>query len=756
MIRADQVKPSPVLTQYVLKVHSRCNLSCDHCYVYEHADQSWRGRPMVMAPETVTTAARRIAEHAVEHRVHTVEVVLHGGEPLLLGLTGLREVISRIRSEIDPVVRLRLSLQSNGVGLTPEMCELFVQERVRVGISLDGDRTANDRHRRFANGSSSHAQVRAALGLLRRPEFRAAYAGILCTIDIANDPIVTYEALLAEEPPRLDFLLPHATWENPPARPAGVRTPYADWLVRIHRRWVADGRPVPIRTFDALHSTRQNGPSRTESLGLDPADLVVVEADGAWEQADSLKTAYDGAPATARTVFSHSVDETLTHPGIAARFGGLAGLSVQCRSCPVVAQCGGGLLAHRYRTGTGFRNPSVYCADLKELIVSTSEQVPPAESAGTGTTALPAEVLDEIATGHVGTDTVDLLDQLQAELLEALLQEVAGDLGDGDGEHPWDALVRLSTEAPEAVRDVLAHPYVRVWANACLRHRADPRFLGNVAAAAAVRTGLPARLPVLCDNGVVHLPSVAAVVTGERSGTIQLTMDDAGSPAAPVPDPGSESWASVRRLRVGPWSPLLDDVDAYRNCFDWTAAPRLTGAECERWTSALAGAHRIVADQAAGHLPGLTAGVRVITPLRPGADGTLRAASARQAYAAVGLALAAPEEMAVLLVHEFQHVKLGAVLDHVDLYDPGYLPRIPVGWRPDPRPVEGVLHGAYAHLAVTEMWRSRTGTVARAKYAHYRDWTRQAAEALLNSGALSRDGERFVHRIVHTLLDLAR
>ena len=35
--------PPVSLSQFVLKVNSRCNLACDHCYVYEAADQSWRG-----------------------------------------------------------------------------------------------------------------------------------------------------------------------------------------------------------------------------------------------------------------------------------------------------------------------------------------------------------------------------------------------------------------------------------------------------------------------------------------------------------------------------------------------------------------------------------------------------------------------------------------------------------------------------------------------------------------------------------------
>ncbi len=747
MAGVHQAAPSSVLTQYVLKVHSRCNLACDHCYIYEHADQSWRARPMIMAPETVAVAARRVAEHAQRHRVHAVDVVLHGGEPLLLGLDGLRSVIGRLRSIIEPVVRLRLKVQTNGVGLTPAICELFVGERVGVGVSLDGDRAANDRHRRFANGASSHPQVRAALRLLRSPRFRPAYAGLLCTIDVRNDPIATYEALLAEEPPRLEFLLPHATWDHPPLRPFATATPYADWLVRIHRRWVADGRPVPIRIFDSLLSTANGGPSETEALGLDAVDLVVVETDGAWEQADSLKTAYDGAAATARTVFTHSVDETLTHPGLAARLTGLDALSEQCRSCPVVDRCGGGLLAHRYRTGTGFDNPSVYCSDLKELILSTSPppgfSVPSAGSGGTA--ALPPAALDEVATGHVSVATVGLLDRLQSDLVEALVQEVADTAPSAAGEHPWDALVRLSSADPAAVREVLGHPYVRVWADACLRRRGDPAFLGNLVAAAALRAGTPAEVTVRCDDGLIHLPSLGALATGEPTGSMLFTAGVAATAER----------VELCRLGTAGWTPLLDDLDPHRDCYDWAPEPRLARDDRHRWTEALAGAARRVADEAPGHLPGLTAGLRVLTPLQP-APAALRAATARQAYAAVGVARAAPDDLAVLLVHEYQHVKLGAVLDHLDLYDPSYRPRVRVGWRPDPRPLEGVLYGTHAHLAVAEMWRARTGAEARAKYARYRDWTGQAAEALLDSGALHDAGERFVHRMVRALTDLER
>src|SRR5215471_14248232 len=106
-------RPEPTLTQFVLKVHSRCDLACDHCYIYQHADQSWRTRPQAISMHTLAAAASRIADHAARHHLDTVHVVLHGGEPLLLGIDGLRSAIEHIRAAIDPVARLDLRVQSN-------------------------------------------------------------------------------------------------------------------------------------------------------------------------------------------------------------------------------------------------------------------------------------------------------------------------------------------------------------------------------------------------------------------------------------------------------------------------------------------------------------------------------------------------------------------------------------------------------------------------------------------------------------------
>lgn len=335
-------RPLLPLRQFVLKMHSRCDLACDHCYVYEHADQSWRGRPRVVSDKVLRATAERIAEHAKTHELAAVHVVLHGGEPLLAGRTRLRRAAMELTAAVDGVCELDLRIHTNAVTLDERFLDLFDEFDIKVGVSLDGDRAANDLHRRYADGRSSHDRVLRAVALLSRPRYRHLFAGILCTIDLRSDPVAVHDALAELAPPRVDFLLPHATWDEPPPRPAEDvnGTAYARWLLTVHDRWAETGRSMDVRVFDSVLRTLRGGSSLTESLGLAPADLAVIETDGTFEQADSLKTAHDGAPATGLDVFTHSLDEVAAHPGIVARQQGLDGLAAQCRSCPVVRSCG--------------------------------------------------------------------------------------------------------------------------------------------------------------------------------------------------------------------------------------------------------------------------------------------------------------------------------------------------------------------------------------------------------------------------------
>ncbi|MEW2248320.1 FxsB family cyclophane-forming radical SAM/SPASM peptide maturase [Streptomyces sp. NPDC006975] len=399
--RAAGWRPYP-LDSFVLKMHSRCDLACDYCYMYRARDTGWRRQPRTMAPATVERAGERIAEHLSAHGTREAGVVLHGGEPLLAGDRALAHTVRTLRAATGDGVRLHVSLQTNGVRLTRQRLDLLGELGVRVGVSTDGGRAAHDRHRRGADGRGSHTRVSAALRLLAGEPYRPLFAGLLCTVDLANDPVRTYEELLTYAPPSVDFLLPLGTWHVPPPGldPTGRRTPYADWLWAVFTRWY--GAPVKetqVRLLDDLMALLLGAPVRTESLGLSPVRYAVVETDGSLAQDDALRTAYDGAARTGLDVWHHSFDTLLGHPGIAARQWGADGLCTQCRACPLHPVCGGGHYATRYRRPTGFANPSVYCTDLTALITRVRRRL--AADLGGAVAAAPGEPGTARAVGWV-------------------------------------------------------------------------------------------------------------------------------------------------------------------------------------------------------------------------------------------------------------------------------------------------------------------------------------------------------------------
>ncbi|HSV67682.1 MAG TPA: radical SAM protein [Mycobacteriales bacterium] len=134
-------EPTP-FREFVLKIHSRCDLACDHCYMYKLADKTWRSRPVRMPPAVVAQTATRIVEHVHAHGLTRVTLIMHGGELLLAGPELIAHLVTSVRDAAGSGVRVDVSLQTNGIGLDDEYLRLFDGLGVQVGVSVDGDATA--------------------------------------------------------------------------------------------------------------------------------------------------------------------------------------------------------------------------------------------------------------------------------------------------------------------------------------------------------------------------------------------------------------------------------------------------------------------------------------------------------------------------------------------------------------------------------------------------------------------------------------
>lgn len=366
-----QVPDWSPMRQFVCKLASRCNLDCDYCYIYHHVDQTWKQQPRRMSLETAAQLGRRIKQHVVRHELPGVDITLHGGEPLLAGLPYVEQWLETVSQNCTDT-RIQFQMQTNGVLFDERALDLCLKWNVRVGLSMDGPRSTNDRHRIGFKGESSFDQTERAAGLLSSPKGQEIWSGFLAVIDLDSNPVEVYDYFKSFAPRSIEFLLPLCNYENrPPGKSENEpeNTRYADWLLRIFNKWFYE-RPqtITIRRFRDIIALLANAKSASEEWGLHPIDFAVVESNGSIEAVDTLKTTYAGACYLGLNVFDNSFDDVLTSPMVLERQQRWAKLCDICRDCSLVEVCGGGYFPHRYSAKYGFKNPSVYCADLKKMI----------------------------------------------------------------------------------------------------------------------------------------------------------------------------------------------------------------------------------------------------------------------------------------------------------------------------------------------------------------------------------------------------
>jgi hypothetical protein len=141
--------------------------------------------------------------------------------------------------------------------------------------------------------------------------------------------------------------------------------------------------------------------------------------------------------------------------------------------------------------------------------------------------------------------------------------------------------------------------------------------------------------------------------------------------------------------------------------------------------------------------------LRVIVPIEPDPGSAGLSATSAEAYGAVALSTPAdPTALAVGLLHETQHNLLNATRTLFDLVLPG-APATYSPWRDDPRPPFGLLHGAYAYLAVARFWRTEAAATGHAlaqfEFARWRSAVAESADAL--DECLTPAGARFVRAL---------
>lgn len=354
-------------TTFVTKVVSRCNLNCSYCYMYNLEDGTWRNQPGVMSEDVTRALALRVGEHAVRHGVPSVHLILHGGEPLLMGKGRLARWVNLIRETLPDSVTPYFSVQSNGVLVDDQWVDVLAASEVRIGISVDGPRPYHDRFRLDHEGRGSFDRVLHGIRTLQNhARGREIFSTVMAVVDTGIPPLELFDFWQELNVIGFDLSLPHANWEHRP--PLGAMS-YGDWMIEFFDLWLDQNRPDRrIRYFDNMLRMLFQYPISTDNIGGRPVGVVVVETDGSIEPTDAFKCCEEGITKIGLNVTRSGFDDLYGLPMIDTLQGGAPMLCATCQACDVRDVCGGGYMPHRYKRGPDFDNPSVYCEDLEKLI----------------------------------------------------------------------------------------------------------------------------------------------------------------------------------------------------------------------------------------------------------------------------------------------------------------------------------------------------------------------------------------------------
>lgn len=160
----------------VIRPSDACNQNCAYCYV-ERDSRLRRGACITV--ERLQRFFRSILSNGTFAHVN---IVWHGGEPTLLGAEYLQRAIECIH-EVKGATQVEYAIQTNATALTDEMVQLFVREKVAVGISLDAPPDVHDRFRTNWSGKPTFEKVMAGIEKLHRA---GIIFGAICVLHSQN------------------------------------------------------------------------------------------------------------------------------------------------------------------------------------------------------------------------------------------------------------------------------------------------------------------------------------------------------------------------------------------------------------------------------------------------------------------------------------------------------------------------------------------------------------------------------------------
>lgn len=149
------------IEQVIMQSTPLCNLNCTYCYLpaWSRSMNKHMSMETVISTFSVLSASNNLADE--------IDVRWHAGEPLLTPLRFYKQAFSEIRNIVARDKRISHSLQTNATLINEDWCRFFLENEIRVGISIDGPARIHDAKRVSKGGKGTFEKVMQGVKMLQ-------------------------------------------------------------------------------------------------------------------------------------------------------------------------------------------------------------------------------------------------------------------------------------------------------------------------------------------------------------------------------------------------------------------------------------------------------------------------------------------------------------------------------------------------------------------------------------------------------------
>ena len=170
----------PPVSLLIKPASGLCNMRCKYCFYTDETENRETPLMGIMSRDTMHT----LVDKAMDYAEGSCAFVFQGGEPSLAGLDFFRDLTDYVSRHPNPKgVAVSYCFQTNGYALNDDWGKWFADNKVLVGISLDGPKDIHDRYRVDTAGKGTFNKVMQSIRMLER---HGVDFNILTVVSAAN------------------------------------------------------------------------------------------------------------------------------------------------------------------------------------------------------------------------------------------------------------------------------------------------------------------------------------------------------------------------------------------------------------------------------------------------------------------------------------------------------------------------------------------------------------------------------------------